>query len=346
MRITLSDIAHKLGMSKSTVSIGLRNDVRLPTATREKIRRAAAELGYRPDPNLAAIAAQRWRHRDQRHNVGVALLESASEPAPHLRKAYLHHAEARLEQLGYQVTRFNLDAQPTVAATNRILIARGIRGVLVPPIYRNDLLAELELPRFSLAAAGVARWLPPFAAATKDAFEGVSLCLRRMVELGYRRIGVALLRHEGKVPDDAHRLGAALEARQRYGEDGIIIEVWEGRIGDMVAEMTSFAHWYRAKRPQAVLAFNRFALDWIDHAGLPRPGIATLSRFDRASELAGLEPQHQRIAEAAAELLDQEIRHHRIGPSPDAPPRLLIPPKWIDAPSLPPATAVRTQKRV
>jgi DNA-binding LacI/PurR family transcriptional regulator len=339
MRITLSDIARRLGMSKSTVSIGLRNDQRLPAATRDKIRRMALELGYRPDPSLAAIAAQRWRHRGRHHGVGVALLDNRNEPADHTRKALLGFAGARLEQLGYRVTRFDLDAQPTVAATQRILIARGIRGVLVPPIYRHELLAELDLPSFSLAAAGLARWQPPFAAATQDVFEDVTEALRRIVDHGYRRIGVALLRHEGNVPDDAHRLGATLHAQARYRETGVTITVWEGRIGSLGDEMRPFLAWFRAERPQALLAFNAFARDWLLHAGLTLPGLATLNRFAKAVELAGIEPQHRRIAEAAAELLDQEIRHHRTGVSADAPTRLLIPPRWTDGPSLPPFKA-------
>lgn len=346
MRVTLSDIAQKLGVSKSTVSIALRNDRRLPAATRERIQRVADELGYRPDPSLSVIAAQRWRSTGQDHGIGVALLDNKKEPAPHVRSAFLKFARAHLEKLGYHATVFNLDAQPTVAATNRILIARGIRGVLVPPVYDEDLLSELELPRFALAAAGLAGWIPPFSAATQDVFENVSLGLRKIVELGYRRIGVALLRHDGNVPDDTHRLGAALHARERYREAGITLHIWEGRIGSIAAEVKPFLEWYRAKQPHALLGFNQFAHDWLRHAAIKPPGYATLSRFDKAGDLAGIDPQHQRIAEAAAELLDQEIRHHRLGITTEAPNRLLIPPKWIDAPSMPPAARAPARRRV
>lgn len=51
-RVTMSDVASVAGVHKSTVSLALRNQPKLNAATRERIRKIAAELGYQPDPML------------------------------------------------------------------------------------------------------------------------------------------------------------------------------------------------------------------------------------------------------------------------------------------------------
>ncbi len=338
MRVTIADIASELGLSKSTISIGLRDDRRLPDKTRNLIRETAARMGYRPDPVLAGIASRRWRHREKDRGLAIALIDNRTDPAPHTRWEYLSSAASRLDALGYHTARFDLDAQPTVAATNRILIARGIRGLVVPPVYRDDLLDGIDLSRFALAAAGIALWRPSFPSASLDVFEGMLLAVRKIVEYGYRRIGVVSLEHKIPLPDDARRAGATAVARDRYAADGVEVLSWTARIGLQAESIQAFLEWFRATKPDAVLCLNEFARNWLRAAKEPIPpdlGFAVLNRLEKSTAIAGVDPQHRRIGEAAADLLDQAITHHRLGPSADPPPVLTIPPAWLDGPSLP-----------
>ena len=57
-RPTLSDIARQVGYSKNTVSLALRGDRQIPEETREKIRKAAAKLGYQPNAVVSHLMAQ------------------------------------------------------------------------------------------------------------------------------------------------------------------------------------------------------------------------------------------------------------------------------------------------
>ena len=54
MSVTIRDIAQELGMAHSTVSRAWRDDLRISPATREKVTRVAARMGYRV--NVAARA--------------------------------------------------------------------------------------------------------------------------------------------------------------------------------------------------------------------------------------------------------------------------------------------------
>ncbi|MCU0791263.1 MAG: helix-turn-helix domain-containing protein [Opitutaceae bacterium] len=55
----MRDIANLVGLDPSTVSLALRDHPRIAAATRERVRRAAAKLGYAPDPLLSALASYR-----------------------------------------------------------------------------------------------------------------------------------------------------------------------------------------------------------------------------------------------------------------------------------------------
>jgi DNA-binding LacI/PurR family transcriptional regulator len=66
---TIRDVAAKAGVSKSLVSLALQNSTRVAPETRRSIRRAADELGYRPN----AIARSLGAHRSR--TIGVFVLD-------------------------------------------------------------------------------------------------------------------------------------------------------------------------------------------------------------------------------------------------------------------------------
>jgi DNA-binding LacI/PurR family transcriptional regulator len=49
-RPTLEDVAERAGVSRALVSIVMRDVVGASELTRERVKRAADEIGYRPDP--------------------------------------------------------------------------------------------------------------------------------------------------------------------------------------------------------------------------------------------------------------------------------------------------------
>ncbi|MCP9945265.1 LacI family transcriptional regulator [Streptomyces somaliensis] len=58
-RVRIRDVAEATGLSVTTVSHALRGKGQIAPATRERVRRAAAELGYRPDPVARGLVSGR-----------------------------------------------------------------------------------------------------------------------------------------------------------------------------------------------------------------------------------------------------------------------------------------------
>ena len=78
-RVTIYDIARKVGVSHTTVARALGNRGEVSEQRREEIRRVAAEIGYIPDPHLAALA-------NYRRTLGPAKFQSVIAWVNHWRQ--------------------------------------------------------------------------------------------------------------------------------------------------------------------------------------------------------------------------------------------------------------------
>lgn len=154
-RITLADIATRAGVHKTTVSLALRNHPSLPQKTRDRLIAVAAEMGYRPDPTLAALIDYRFRRHRRREDPTIAFLTHWSSRLGWQDSA-LHagfHAGvlAQADHFGYQVEHFWMgEEHMTPRRMSDILTARGIRGiVLASQRCAGEEELELDWTRFA-----------------------------------------------------------------------------------------------------------------------------------------------------------------------------------------------------
>src|SRR5882762_6787627 len=75
-QITLKDIARKAGVSVMTVSRALRNQSNLSSETRDRVQAIAEEMGYRPNPLVAALMTYRRSARRIDKSQTLAFLTS------------------------------------------------------------------------------------------------------------------------------------------------------------------------------------------------------------------------------------------------------------------------------
>lgn len=69
VRVSLREVAAAAKVCVMTVSLALRDNPRISEATRARIKRLAAELGYHPDPELSRLMNHLRASRTARGNI-------------------------------------------------------------------------------------------------------------------------------------------------------------------------------------------------------------------------------------------------------------------------------------
>lgn len=179
--VTLHDVAAAAGVSKSTVSRIL--DERLPrsdSSTAQRVRRAAAELGYRPDPSAASL------RRGKTMTIGVVVPRLTDTVMAMLYESLAHACQRTGRFAIVATTDDEADADRTAAEA---LLQRRVDGLVLSTARTGD-----DFPQ-RLADRGV-----PYVLALRTDGHSLSsvgddklggyLATRHLIDLGHRRIGL------------------------------------------------------------------------------------------------------------------------------------------------------------
>jgi len=330
VRPSIRDIAKLAGVSKSAVSLVLRDQPGISAATRKKVHQAAETLGYIPDPALSKIAAHRWRSTQFASETAIAIITASGRN----NVARLTGVRQTAAKLGYRLDEVRLTSSSTFPALAHQLYHRGVRGILLPPLAEGMGFEDADWSPFSLLAMGRGAHFFPVHAVSEDVFNNTRLCWTRVQQLGYQRIGCVPLRHDPPLEDDAARFGAFA-----YGQK------WEVPIRQRVPilpcttqERERFLQWVTRYRPEVVIAFSIWA-SWLVEEGWRIPEeIAFASLFlgkrDANRGKAGILADAPQLGEAAVHQLDLLMRTNQRG-LPSAPLTQHLEGQWIDGASCP-----------
>ena len=158
-RVTIRDIANALGVSHVTVSLALRNRPGMSKVTREKIKKKAKEMGYVPDPFLGRLNAYRRTASERPAHAMLAWINLwKNQKAYYVNPTYSQYregAESRAKELGYRIEEFcPLSGEITQKRLNGILEARGINGLILPPVPRDLRPISLNWEKFCVVRIG------------------------------------------------------------------------------------------------------------------------------------------------------------------------------------------------
>jgi LacI family transcriptional regulator len=216
--ITIKDVAKHLGISHSTVSRALNDHPHISSKMKERVRRAAAELGY-----VANASARTLR---QASNPLIGLV--APNAMDTLFSVVAQTVAARCEEVGYQfvlcLTRENPEQELRHVEKLRETRAAGI--IIIPSI---ELMPETARLLDGLPAVQFARTHPAInaPAITVHADKGIGDAVRHLIALGHKRIG-----YIGMPPTRSTgvaRFGAYAQALREHGleEDAGLIHLGE-----------------------------------------------------------------------------------------------------------------------
>lgn len=332
-RVTLTDIAQKTGFSVMTVSYALRNNPKISEPTRKKVRAAADNLGYVPDPEMVKLMTRIRMKRDVATDAVVAVLDLFERrtrfTADPYTNALVAGADERLKKLGYHLTRFRLFEQPlTPKRISSIFRARGIQGVLLPPFPTELAKCELEWDEVCAICAEEKFHSPALHKVIPHHYNNMILVLNHLWALGYRRPGLVTCRN-------------SLD-RDNYAWFGALYSFFEDRkkttwvpalpLGNNPADM---AAWYHQHRPDVIIVTEGFMIPpFLKLTGLEAPrdvGVACLAADFTA--LSGVCQRPGVIGAAAADMLTAHIIRNERG-VPETPKAMMIEGAWQDAGTL------------
>lgn len=331
----MRDIAAHLGLDRSTVSLALRDHPRIPFSTREKVRLAARELGYAPDPMLGALASYRRAARPSGIVAELAWVNRWSPPERYhaFREfdGYWRGADASAREAGYRLERFDLGDAP-LGRLGRTLRARGIRGLIVPPHHgaRNE-WGGLDLSELAVVRIGHSVRLAAHSVGC-DQTEAGRIGFGRIHARGYRRAG--FVTHPGAEASSRFRAGFLFEQENTPGASALPVLVLSE--DDDADARERLARWLKQHAPDAVFTTHAGLRRMLQAAGLRVPGdvaLAATSVLDGNAD-AGIDQRPEEIGRAAVEILDGLISRGRFG-LPEIPRMTTVQPGWRDGASLP-----------
>lgn len=340
-RITLREVAKAAGVHFTTAGLALRHDHRIRPVTIAKVEAAANTLGYTPNAMLSALSAYR-RAPEHRYAGTLAYVfhYAPSDYSDNLAEPMLQEAaRAYAKSMGFNLETFQIsDDHLTSAHLSRILQARGIQGILLPPrLPSPGPIPHFEWGNFSTVAIGYSITNVAVHRACIHHAHNMRLCLRKLRERGYKRIGL-ILREEFYERSFGIVLGSYLAEQYLHRADVPVTPLFAHDVTKV-----SLGAWLKKQHIDCVLIAHNVpeVQAWIVELGYRIPdeiGLASISLFSDTEQIAGIDEQLNLLGEAASDCLISLLRHNERG-LPNYPRYSLIEGRWVDRPTVRAATA-------
>jgi len=320
---TLNTIAQLAGVSAATVSLALKGHPSITKPTRDKVLKAAKEVGYERDANLSKLMSY-LRHSHLRRDYPVIAYINNAPQREFFRvnasnRQLVQGLHNRATELGYKVEEFWVSSEKggyKLKSLPRILRARGIQAVIIDP-HDNMHYDDLDLSHFACAATCAYDVThPPIHRATLYREETIYEAVRHLHRAGYKRIGFVVKHFEDDDLDLIRPFVAGYLSYQAWDADPKdVIPYFSGPLGSKW-DHGAAAKWLKANRPEVILAMDMRIRETLEREGLRVPEDVALAYVDWVPEqgpLAGIHNRRDRTAAHALELVDAQFRRNERG---------------------------------
>ncbi len=344
---TMKSIARAAGVSESTVSRALNNHPHLKSETKERIQRIAEELGYMRNPYVTALMSQVRRGRPVLDKPKIALIHCMGldhyKPIHPVLIDFRQGADLQAKRLGYEIEEHYLKRKG--ASPERLLgllLNRGIKGVIFEHPSSGDFPDDIDLRPFACVSTEFVDGLPYLHKVSVDVYENVLKAVARVVEKGYRKLG--LLYSGFQDSHNSYRRRAAFQvAFEKHVPEAklAILECVDSSI-----ENERLIKWIQDNALEVVISPMNRVSNPMSESGLRLPDEVAFVGLDlwRGNELgyAGIEPGWFELGKIAVNQVVDSLGRNEFG-VPEIPTRSVIAGQWVDGASLPEYAAKRPQ---
>lgn len=337
---TTRTIAALAGISKTAVSMALRHHPKISPATRSRVQKIAARLGYRPDPHVAKLMHHLRLVRKPRFQSVICALTTIEEKSARYMSAIANSAHARADALGYGFTVMQIEDRPGRRADlHRILRSRGVEGLLLLPMQTPRAFDDLiDWREFSVLAATYGVPTPEFHRVVPHQFGNMLLICHELASRGYRRIGLVLGQNQDLRVH--HHFSAAVAWQSLLGGTELVRPLIHAG-----AQPLGIEDWFEREQPDAIIAGGQADCECITRMlGLRVPGPVGFALTDRSESalFAGIDQRPADIGARAAEILSGMIQRSEKG-APAVPTVTMVEGRWVAGKSI--RTAPRRTRR-
>jgi len=334
--VTLQGIADHLGLSRSGVSRALRGHPSIGALTRQRVRQAAEELGYRPNPYVSALMTHVKARRALPEHEVLAMVVFRSSRSELFRYPFVerlvHGLEERASELGYRIEDFYVGrGRMSLRRLDSVLYNRNIRGVIIAPTPVVASHLSLTFERYAMVTAGYSLWRPDVSRVTANYEHVVATALREMRRLGYRKIGLAV--HQQNDDRVDRRWSGGFLSHSRIPGDCasspmLITPEWT---------QSTLLRWVRREKPDAIISPHIETLEWLRAGGIEVPGSVGFAVLDWNETLrgtcAGFDQCSNLMGRVLASQLITQIERNETG-LPERPLTTSVKGNWFDGPTL------------
>jgi DNA-binding LacI/PurR family transcriptional regulator len=295
-RVTGADVALRAGVSAATVSYVLNEDPRhtIPAETRERVRLAAAELGYRINPHGRAL---------RRGRSNLVLLLVPDLPGSHTWEVFVSHATAEVSRIGYSLVTWTSGQGEDLDAVLANLTPAAVMALLTPSPAEDEALLAAGIP---CVTATLAEGTIPRAELVAG-----SLQVQHLAAYGHRRIGYVTTSDPRLEPFSRSRLEGARRSVLDLGLEPLLVtSAPDSSRTSVDAISDTLRHWAASGITAACCyndAYAAMVMAAARRAGLSLPDDLSLVGVDDDEVSAYLNPALSSVALGVTGIVDHMV---------------------------------------
>jgi DNA-binding LacI/PurR family transcriptional regulator len=210
-QVTLKSVASRAGVSYQTVSKVLNGQIQVAPETRERILKAAEELGYRPNQIARNMRAQRS------HMIGYSWLPTSPDQINQILDQFLSSMVFEAEAAGYHLLPFPF-RQGHVDDYRELIDTGRVDGFVISSVdYDDPRVSFLMERKFPFVAFGRSNPGLDFPYVDVDGTAGLRMATNHLLEKGHQRIGALAWPEDSRVGND--RIAGFFEAMKSAGRE-------------------------------------------------------------------------------------------------------------------------------
>ena len=309
---TLADIAQRLGISKMTVSRALRGEKHVETGLRRRILQTAADLGYRPDPEIAKLMTHMRRVRKSASPRTLAFVWAERDPREVILSSWSQQlvlgAQLQAKRLGFRLEEFHLETRGmTARRLSGILETRDIPGfILSPLVSRSRGHVSMAWEKFSSVVIGLGYARPQLHRVHHHHYLGMMTALRMLKKQGFKRIGF----YCGSTINDRmfRAWSASFLAHHPLTKPGELLALRKS------PSRADFRQWLCVAKPDVVIDSGHVVKDWlVSFTSSTKLPLVTLAWRSDTPEIMGIDQQADVLGSAAVDLLVSQYQQNERG---------------------------------